>query len=788
MKFRDGYWEIREGFSRINLVDVVDTEKDLNSFTVYATDRKLPKERIASIPLITTEFSSAGEDVIRVTMYHHRGSAERGPCFDLTALPGGAHVEEDETAVTLHSGDLSLVSSKQTWDVSLYRGGKRLTGISGRNSAYYTGADGAGFMVQYLDLSVGETIYGLGERFTPFVKNGQTVDIWNEDGGTASEQAYKNIPFYLSSRGYGVLVNEPGKISFEVASEVVSALQFSVPGQIISYYIIAGDTLKDVLRKYTGITGRPALPPAWSFGLWLSTSFTTDYDEKTVTSFIDGMRERKIPLSVFHFDCFWMKQCRWVDFEWNKEWFPEPKEMLRRLHEKGLKTCLWINPYVAQKSPLFAEGMAKGYLVKRPSGDVWQWDRWQAGMGLVDFTNPTATAWYRGKLKNLLDMGVDCFKTDFGERIPTDVVWYSGADPQKMHNYYTYLYNRAVFTLLEERRGPGEAVVFARSATAGSQCFPVHWGGDCAATYESMAETLRGGLSLGITGFGFWSHDISGFEQTATPDLFKRWTAFGLLSSHSRLHGNQSYRVPWNFDDEASDVLRFFVKLKCRLMPYLYAAAVESHEEGIPMLRAMVLEFPEDPACAYLDRQYMLGASLLVAPVFSADGMVSWYLPAPDRGPLTDSSAEGLWTNYLSGETARGGSWRKEKHGYMSLPLMVMPNSIICTGDNDERPDYDYAAGITAEIFAMDDGKSARTMIYDTSGEKEAEIFASRRGDLYTVERRVVKTGSGDKSWRALLRGVHGKNAAAQHVQDTPAGLLVTPEPGENSIQVRVPD
>ncbi|MDR2069106.1 MAG: alpha-xylosidase, partial [Spirochaetaceae bacterium] len=303
--------------------------------------------------------------------------------------------------------------------------------------------------------------------------------------------------------------------------------------------------------------------------------------------------------------------------------------------------------------------------------------------------------------------------------------------------------------------------------------------------------TLRGGLSLGITGFGFWSHDISGFEQTATPDLFKRWTAFGLLSSHSRLHGNQSYRVPWNFDDEASDVLRFFVKLKCRLMPYLYAAAVESHNEGIPMLRAMVLEFPEDPACAYLDRQYMLGPSLLVAPVFSTEGIVSWYLPVLACGPLTpDSLPEGMWTHYLTGETARGGSWRKEKHGYMSLPLMVMPNSIICTGDNDERPDYDYAAGVTAEIFAMDDGKSARAMIYDIAGEKEAEILVSRQGDLYTVARRVVKIDVGGKTWRALLRGLHGKNAAPRHgtVLDTPTGLLVTPEPGADSIQVRVPN
>ncbi|HAJ35277.1 MAG TPA: alpha-xylosidase, partial [Chloroflexi bacterium] len=254
-----------------------------------------------------------------------------------------------------------------------------------------------------------------------------------------------------------------------------------------------------------------------------------------------------------------------------------------------------------------------------------------------------ACRWYSEKLRRLLDMGVDCFKTDFGERIPTDVVYYNDADPVKMHNYYTHLYNRTVFGVLEEKLGQGNALVFARSATAGGQQFPVHWGGDSTATFESMAESLRGGLSLALCGFGFWSHDISGFEQTAPPAVYKRWCAFGLLSSHSRLHGNQSYRVPWHFDDEAVDVLRFFTKLKCRLMPYLYAAAVEAHTQGIPIMRPMLLEFPDDPACDTLDRQYMLGEALLVAPIFTNAGIVDYYLPA------------GHWTHFLTGEVIEGG-------------------------------------------------------------------------------------------------------------------------------------
>lgn len=306
------------------------------------------------------------------------------------------------------------------------------------------------------------------------------------------------------------------------------------------------------------------------------------------------------------------------------------------------------------------------------------------GMGLVDFTNPAAVAWYQGKLKTLLDMGVDCFKTDFGERIPVkDIAYFDGSDPVKMHNYYPYLYNEAVFELLEQERGIGEAVLFARSATVGGQKFPAHWGGDCSANYPSMAETLRSGLSLACAGFGFWSHDISGFESTAPADVYKRWCQFGLMSSHSRLHGSSSYRVPWLFDDEACDVLRKFVKLKCAWMPYLYRQAAISHQEGTPMMRPMFVEFPKDRACEPLDKQYMLGDSLLVAPVFKENGEVEYYLP------------EGRWYNVLTNQVVTGGSWKKECHDYFTMPLLLRPNSILAVGSCTEKPDYDYCDGVT---------------------------------------------------------------------------------------------
>jgi alpha-D-xyloside xylohydrolase len=343
--------------------------------------------------------------------------------------------------------------------------------------------------------------------------------------------------------------------------------------------------------------------------------------------------------------------------------FPNPKEMLSRLKKKGLKICLWINPYIAQQSRLFDEAAKYGYLLKKPNGDVWQCDLWQAGMGIVDFTNPGAVEWYQGRLQELIDLGADCFKTDFGERIPTDVVYFDGSDPERMHNYYTFLYNKCVFELLERNFGKGEAVVFARSGIAGGQQFPVHWGGDCSGSYESMAETLRGGLSLSMSGYSFWSHDISGFESTATPDLYKRWCAFGLLSTHSRLHGSGSYRVPWNFDEESVDVLRFFTKLKEKLLPYLLSEARRSNETGVPVMRAMVMDYPEDKTCAFLDCQYKLGESLIVAPVFNDRGTVDFYLP------------EGKWKNILDGEKLEGGKWYSRKYNYFQLGLFSAENA-----------------------------------------------------------------------------------------------------------------
>lgn len=548
-----------------------------------------------NLPTFNVDITTPAEGVIRVCAEHWQGATEY-PGFPLNADEpgnrdyvtvqangnGDGEVGVNGADVTLTTGGLTVkVVKGAPWNLTFIgEDGKVLTESAGKSlgrfklgaesnvtaqpvSEFGVTMDGSArdesdvFIAIQLHLSVGEDVYGLGERFGAYVKNGQSVDIWNEDGGTASEQGYKDIPFYMTSNGYGVLVNNRGHVSFEIGSENTEA---------------------------------------------------------TINSFIDGMAERDIPLAAFHYDCYWMREFHWCDFEWDKRFFGDIESTLKRLHED------------------------KGYLVRKPNGEVWQTDFWQAGMGLVDFTNPAAREWFKDKVKALLNQGVDAIKTDFGERIPRDVVWYDGSPKLSMHNWYTQLYNQAVFEAIEETYGKGNACLYARSATVGGQQQPVHWGGDCESTFNGMAQSLRAGLSLTSSGFGFWSHDSGGFEGAfPDPAVYKRWVAFGMLGSHSRLRGSTVYRVPWLFDEEdekngvalvpgqtAVDVVREFTKLKLELMPYVYQLGLQPHVNGTPVMRSMFVEFPDDPACRTLDRQYMFGPSMLVAPVFTYSGEVSY--------------------------------------------------------------------------------------------------------------------------------------------------------------------
>lgn len=599
MKFTNGYWMIRDGVDALYAREAYELAADATteSLNVLApTSVVRGRYDTLNLPTFNVDITTPAEGVIRVRAEHWQGATEY-PGFPLNADEpgnrdyvtvqangnGDGEVGVNGADVTLTTGGLTAkVVKGAPWNLTFIgEDGKVLTESAGKSlGRFKLGAesnvtaqpvgefgvtmDGSArdesdvFIAIQLHLSVGEDVYGLGERFGAYVKNGQSVDIWNEDGGTASEQGYKDIPFYMTSNGYGVLVNNRGHVSFEIGSENTEA---------------------------------------------------------TINSFIDGMAERDIPLAAFHYDCYWMREFHWCDFEWDKRFFGDIESTLKRLHED------------------------KGYLVRKPNGEVWQTDFWQAGMGLVDFTNPAAREWFKDKVKALLNQGVDAIKTDFGERIPRDVVWYDGSPKLSMHNWYTQLYNQAVFEAIEETYGKGNACLYARSATVGGQQQPVHWGGDCESTFNGMAQSLRAGLSLTSSGFGFWSHDIGGFEGAfPDPAVYKRWVAFGMLGSHSRLHGSTVYRVPWLFDEEdekngvalvpgqtAVDVVREFTKLKLELMPYVYQLGLQPHVNGTPVMRSMFVEFPDDPACRTLDRQYMFGPSMLVAPPCS---------PTPVRFPI----------------------------------------------------------------------------------------------------------------------------------------------------------
>jgi alpha-D-xyloside xylohydrolase len=727
MKFTEGYWLRSEKVQSSFAAQAFTVEKIPHGMRIAAPERPIRSRADAlDQTVLLVDFVSAGHNDIAVTATHFTGYDAGEPRYELHETPDPVKIRITAKEAVMTAGDITVRVNREQWAYQFEADGRVLTSSGLRNLGYmrwdkypaplgpeddYFSQDYKPYMLNELSLKPGECVYGLGERFSAFVKNGQVVNMWNEDGGTASQIAYKNIPFYMTSENYGVFVDHSGLVSFEVASEKVEYVGFSVEGEQLRYHLFYGKTPADILEAYTNLTGKPALPPEWSFGLWLSTCFKPQYDEKTVTAMIDGMQKRGIPFRVFHFDCYWMKALHWCDFEWDDEQFSDVKGMLKRYHARGLKICAWINPYIAQNTKAFEEGKAAGYFLLRDDGyGVKQVDNWQPGMALVDFTNPNAVKWYQGKLKKVLDAGVDCFKTDFGERIPIDVSYFDGSDPKAMHNYYTFLYNRTVFELLKKEKGDDQAIVFARSATAGSQQFPVHWGGDCFASYGSMAETLRGGLSFAMSGFAFWSHDISGFESTATPDLYKRWLQFGIFSTHSRLHGSDTYRVPWIFDEEACEVAKKFSALKNTLMPYLFRMAAVAHEKGTPVMRPMPFAWPADPAAKYLDMQYMLGDSLLVAPIFNDRSEAQFYLPA------------GQWINLLDGEVKEGGRWYTEKYDYFHMPVFVKENTLLAVGSDDRQPDYDYTKNVCLHYYlpaapaAGKRAEEARCEIPDASG------------------------------------------------------------------------
>lgn len=786
MKFTDGMWWHRAGVTPSFGLSVVkeDIRDDVLDLHVATRPIRHRGDTLGG-PLLHVQITSPAEGIIGVDIVHFNGKQNKDREFEL--FPDGAPAKptvryvKSDTETRFTSGGLTAriaardvtmkgIETKSYYIDFLGQDGRILTSSGPKSQAVidvphkYTLGSAANtscmatdrssnpnpppppenirYILSELTLSAGELIYGLGEQFRAYIKNGQAISIWNRDGGTSSEQAYKCVPFYITSKGYGVFINHPGEVEIEVGSEKGSKVGVSVADERLQYFVIYGPTPLEVLEKYTLLTGRPGLPPSWTFGLWLSTSFLTKYDEKTVSGFLAGMKERDCDVAVLHLDCFWMAQYEWTSFTFDPDNFPDPKEYLISLKKQfGVKICLWINPYISQFAATFKEGVKGGYLIKRASGDVWQWNLWQPGLAIIDFTNPEACEWYRAKLRVLLDLGVDTFKTDFGERIPhTGVKYYDGSDPYKMHNMYAHIYNKLVFGVLEERFGKGQACVFARSATAGGQRFPVHWGGDCESTWEAMAETLRGGLSLTLSGFGYTSHDIGGFEGHPPVEIYLRWLAFGLFSSHSRLHGSSSYRVPWNYGEQASRVLAKFLDCKHRLMPYLYAAAIEAHETGHPIQRASFLEFPTDRTAYFLDGQYFLGHSLLVVPIFAPDTEeIEYYVPA------------GRWTPFFgSPEVVTGPAWVRATVPYDEIPILVRQGTMLALGKSGlKRADYQLNEDLEIRIYELADGETSECIIPTGQRTEKAALIRTTRSEK-EIKLNVID-GSVVGAWSAVL-------------------------------------
>lgn len=612
-------------------------------------------------------------------------------------------------------------------------------------------------VVDSFTLSPDEHLYGFGEKFTLINKRGQRIIAWNEDAlGVETERAYKNVPFFMSSKGYGVFINTTGQITHYVGYPPLSSASYvlEVEDEQLDYFLIWGPLFKDILNQYTVLTGKAPIPPKWSFGLWISRCYY--HNRQIVEQVAEKMRELDIPCDVITFDSYWMRDGQLCDFLWDEERFPNPKEMINHLKGQGYKICLWEHPYVSVESELFKEGEEKGYFLVKSDGSTYiihtglvrashKLEGFQ-GLGtagtfgdlppappvaIIDFTNPEAVEWYQDRHKILLQMGVDVFKTDFGEQVPYDAYSpYSGLTGKQLHNLYPLLYNRAVFEITREVKGRG--IVWARSAWAGSQRYPVHWSGDPQTTFSSMASSLRGGLSLGLSGIPFWSHDIGGFYgKKPNPKLYIRWAQFGLLSSHARCHGTTP-REPWEYGNEALRIFRTYAKLRYRLIPYLYSYAHIASRTGLPVMRPLLLEYQDDPNTYDKDLQYLLGEWILIAPLFDETDRRTVYLP------------RGRWVDYWTQKAYVGPRYLNYKAPIEILPLFIRTGTILPLGPEMQYIGEKPFDPITLEVYP---DKDSSFTLYDD--DEVVSIHCSKQDGQI-----ALSVSESRKTYIANIRGI----------------------------------
>lgn len=514
-----------------------------------------------------------------------------------------------------------------------------------------------------------ECFAGTGERFFKMDLSGQTLFLKNQDGqGVNNRRTYKNIPFYLSSRMYGTFYHTCAHSKLSLAGHSTRSVQFLSDQAMLDVFIIAGDTMEEILRGYRDLTGYPSMPPLWSFGVWMSRMTYFSADE--VNEICDRMRSEHYPCDVIHLDTGWFRTDWLCEWKFNEERFPDPKGFIQRLKKNGYRVSLWQLPYVAENAEQIGEAKANDYIAPLTRQQDTDGSNFSAldYAGTIDFTYPKATEWYKGLLKQLLDMGVTCIKTDFGENIHMDAV-YKGMKPELLNNLYALLYQKAAYEITKEVTGDG--IVWARAAWAGCQRYPLHWGGDSCSSWDGMAGSLKGGLHFGLSGFAFWSHDVPGFHtlpnfmnSIVSDDVYMRWTQFGVFTSHIRYHGTNK-REPWHYPAIAPLVKQWW-KLRYSLIPYILEQSKLAIESGSPLLQALILHHPEDKICWHIDDEYYFGNEFLVAPVMNSENRRDVYLP------------EGQWVNFFTGERLQGGCWLKDIYVPLEeMPVYVRENAVI---------------------------------------------------------------------------------------------------------------
>jgi alpha-D-xyloside xylohydrolase len=583
-----------------------------------------------------------------------------------------------------------------------------------------------------------DEIYGLGERFDHVTRKGKKVDFWNKDAiGTSNPRTYINVPFLISTQGYGLFVNSSCRTEWEIGTMDASALGFAVEDDLMDYFVIYGPTPKEILYKYCQLTGFSPTPPVWSFGLWMSRNSYLSWD--VVFEVADELRKRDIPCDVLHLDPAWFTEDWNCDLKFSPERFPNPEENIRKLKEKGFRISLWQYNFVPPKdnNENYLEGVKKGYFATMPNGKLFSYPEETIGMWLddaiIDFSNPEACDWYAEQIKGLIRKGAAAIKTDFGEGIPENAI-YKNIEGRRFHNLYSLIYNSLISDAIYEVKG--ERIVWGRSGTAGSQRYPLHWGGDSQCNWSGLSGTVRGALSIGLSGFPFYSHDIGGFIGKPTPELYIRWAQFGFFSSHSRCHGagNHNSREPWTYGEEAENIFRKFAKLKYRLMPYIYNEARKSSKTALPMVRALIIEYPEDRNVMHIDDQYMFGDSLLIAPILSPiekSKTRKLYLP------------KGKWFDYWTKEEYESrGEWIEKKVDLQTIPIYVKAGSVIPYGAEKQTTNNEIGQIELLELymeddfsFNYDDGITSFKVIVDHSNPTVEGLDYSPKIIIYGKER-----------------------------------------------------